>query len=604
MFEQLLIQFLPEANIQNKEKVEIGEPVEKFKLPIAYLNPSELHPLSTIVSNDLELYNSESNNAMYNHIFKPTHGFAKKLIPKWNKQFTSNIEFLEDTKQVLKDTRQLREQLSVLKYSVDHDKLMEIWNHTKNNPEFLVKYSFIEWDMLKQFNRSTTFLQWLSVIQIASPIMSLLLPFFLLLLPFLIIKAQGIPITFDIYFDVLRSIAQNHFIGKALMNIKEVSPDKILYLIVTLGLYLLQVYQNITQCHHFYNNIQRVNLYLLEMKEYVRYSIQSMENFIEIHRNKKTFHPFLMETNRHLQNLQLFYSEISNIRPFELSITKVSEFGTLLKCFYELHCNKEYEDAIAYSFGFEGYINNLLGVFENLEDGKVSFASFDNSGNCKLEKQYYPALSNSEGLGKGDSEKVVKNNCSFDKNMIISAPNAGGKTTIIKTTAINIIFSQQLGCGFYKSCKLAPYTHIHSYLNIPDTSERDSLFQAESRRCKEIIDIINDEGTNKRHFCIFDELYSGTNPMEATKSAYAFLLYLSKFSNVNFMLTTHYVSICKKFKKSDFVQNYKMDVKTLENGKLEYTYKLKKGISKIQGAISILKQMEYPTEILDAIRDY
>ena len=600
MFEQLFIQLLPEANIQNKEKDAIGEPVEKFKLPITYLPPSELHILSPIVSNDLELYQSSSNNAMYDHLFKPTHGFAKKLIPEWNKQFTSNIEFLEDTKQVLQDTRQLRQQLSVLKYSVDHDKLMEIWNHTKENPEFLVKYSFIEWDILKQFNRSTTFLQWLSVIQIASPVISLLLPFFLLLLPFLIIKARGIPITFEIYFDVLKSIAQNHFIGKALMNIREASPDKILYLIITLGLYLLQVYQNVTQCHRFYNNMQKVNDYLVVMKEYVGYSIQSMENFISINRNKRTFHPFLMETTRHLQNLQVFYSEISNIRPFELSMSKLGEFGTLLKCFYELHCNKEYEDAIAYSFGFEGYINNLLGVFENLDEGKVAFATFDLSGNCKLEKQYYPALSN----GVCHSERVVKNTCSFDKNMIISAPNAGGKTTMIKTTAINIIFSQQLGCGFYKSCKLAPYTHIHSYLNIPDTSERDSLFQAESRRCKEIIDIIKDDGDNKRHFCIFDELYSGTNPVEATKSAYAFLLYLSRFSNVNFMLTTHYVSICKKFKKSNFVQNYKMDVKVLENGKLEYTYRLKKGISKIQGAITILKQMEYPTEILDTIRDY
>ena len=603
MFEQLLIQLLPEANIQNKVNDVIGEPVEKFKLPITYLQPSELHHLSDIVSNDLELYQSSSSkNAMYDHLFKPTHGFAKKLIPEWNKQFTSNIEFLEDTKQVLQDSRQLRQQLSVLKYSVDYEKLMEIWTHTKENPEFIVKYSFIEWDILKQFNHSTTFLQWLSVIQIASPVISLLLPFFLLLLPFLIIKAQGIPITFDIYFDVLKSIAQNHFIGKALINIQEASPDKILYLIITFGLYLLQIYQNITQCHRFYNNMQRINDYLIVMKEYVGYSIQSMENFISINRNKRTFHPFLVETSRHLQNLQVFYSEISNIRPFELSMSKLGEFGELLKCFYELHCNKEYEDAIAYSFGFEGYINNLMGVLENLDEGKVAFANFDLSGNCKLEKQYYPALSTN--FGKCHSEGVVKNTCSFDKNMIISAPNAGGKTTMIKTTAINIIFSQQLGCGFYKSCKLAPYTHIHSYLNIPDTSERDSLFQAESRRCKEIIDIIKDEGENKRHFCIFDELYSGTNPVEATKSAYAFLLYLSRFSNVNFMLTTHYVSICKKFKKSDLVQNYKMDVKVLGNGKLEYTYRLKKGISKIQGAITILKQMEYPTEILDTIRDY
>jgi hypothetical protein len=42
----------------------------------------------------------------------------------------------------------------------------------------------------------------------------------------------------------------------------------------------------------------------------------------------------------------------------------------------------------------------------------------------------------------------------------------------------------------FDKLKLSPFDHIHSYLNIPDTSGRDSLFQAEARRCKEILDCI------------------------------------------------------------------------------------------------------------------
>jgi hypothetical protein len=61
-------------------------------------------------------------------------------------------------------------------------------------------------------------------------------------------------------------------------------------------------------------------------------------------------------------------------------------------------------------------------------------------------------------------------------------------------------------------------------LNIPDTSGRDSLFQAEARRCKEIIDIIDEPLlTDARHFCIFDELFSGTIAAEATSASYGFL---------------------------------------------------------------------------------
>ena len=70
------------------------------------------------------------------------------------------------------------------------------------------------------------------------------------------------------------------------------------------------------------------------------------------------------------------------------------------------------------------------------------------------------------------------------------------------------------------------------------------------------------------------------------------------------MLTTHYVEICKKFKKSKCIENYKMNVEILENGALKYTYKLKRGVSKIQGAIKILEQMNYPTEIINSVKNY
>ena len=106
-------------------------------------------------------------------------------------------------------------------------------------------------------------------------------------------------------------------------------------------------------------------------------------------------------------------------------------------------------------------------------------------------------------------------------------PNASGKTTILKSTLINIIFSQQVGCGVYDSAKIKPFDFLHCYLNIPDTYGRDSLFQAEARRCKEILDVIENT-ENKSHFCLFDELYSGTNPDEAILSAVSFMNYLIK----------------------------------------------------------------------------
>jgi DNA mismatch repair ATPase MutS len=215
-----------------------------------------------------------------------------------------------------------------------------------------------------------------------------------------------------------------------------------------------------------------------------------------------------------------------------------------------------------------------LGVFS---DGKTVFKN-----------QRYPTHSDS-----------VMNTVDLKKNLIITGPNASGKTTQLKTTAINIIFTQQFGLGFYETATISPYTHIHSYLNIPDTSGRDSLFQAEARRCKEILDIIDSEDES-RHFCIFDELFSGTNAEEATSASFGFLKYLQKRKNVDFILTTHFVKLCKMVKRAENlkIENYKMDA-TIDGNNIVFHYKLVKGISKIKAAKLILIQMGFPKEISD-----
>ena len=56
---------------------------------------------------------------------------------------------------------------------------------------------------------------------------------------------------------------------------------------------------------------------------------------------------------------------------------------------------------------------------------------------------------------------------------------------------INLIISQQIGYGFYKSATITPFDYFHCYINIPDTSSRDSLFQAEARQCLSIINNIS-----------------------------------------------------------------------------------------------------------------
>ena len=600
-FGPILKPYIEKYIIPEPVKVAVDEPKKSlyhpFQLPIRYLDDNCIHPLSPIVSSDLELTIVDSpESGMYNHLFLPEHAFAKNMIQEWKTHYSTNIPFLQDSQSIIQQFDVYKYKMSDSTYQVDCSKIMAIWKDTKEDKHFLEQYSYMDWEMLEYLNHSTPFLQILSFANITSPLMSLIVPVLFLIFPFIILKIQKIPITFSVYLDTLKSIAKNHFIGKTLMNMQSMSWDKIIYVFITFGLYVMQIYQNINSCIRFYQNVQKVNGQLQEMREYLDYSIQSIETFIECYSDKVSYKRFIESAEKQLIGLKKLHLELESISPFSHSLGKFKDIGYMLRCYYQLYSNQEYADSLQFSFGFEGYINNLLGVYTNLGKNKIAYATFDQEKDTEFKSQYYPLYK--------DGEYVV-NDCSFGKNIILSAPNSGGKTTLLKTTTINIIFSQQVGCGFYTSCSLNPYTHIHSYINIPDTGgSRDSLFQAESRRCKEILDIISSsDATTSRHFCILDELFSATNYNDAVKSSYSFLVYLTNIKNVNFMLTTHNVSVCKKLKKIKSVCNYKMDVK--QNGdKLIYTYKMKKGISRINGGIHILRDMNYPEEILNSVKNF
>jgi len=566
-----------------------------FSLPILYVDQDKLFDLNPIVADDLELTKPLMedisgipivSNTMYEYLLKPQNKFASALVPEWSKYFTTDVDFLKQTQNVIYNMDYISIENDE---SINYDKFLKLWKDLKqDNVNFMDKYSFIEFDIARHLNESSTFLQALSFVNMASPALSFFIPILFLIFPFIILKIQGIPIDFTTYFNTLKNIAKNHFIGSIIKTAQNMSWSSLFYLSMTVGLYGLQIYQNYMACIRFYNNISRINEHISFLKDYILVSASNIDKFVEMNSQHSTYKNFCTLSSCHSDKLKDIYNEIKDIAPFKPKISKIAEIGYLLKSFYHLHTNAEYENSLRYSAGFNGFVSNLRGVRENTISKNVNLATFNNK-NTTMNGLYYPALV---------QEKHVKNSCSFDKNIIITGPNASGKTTFLKSASINIILSQQFGVGFYDECSINPYTHIHSYLNIPDTSARDSLFQAESRRCKDIIDVIDGCDDTNRHLCIFDELYSGTNPDEATKAAYAFLKYLSVKPNVDFALTTHYHKLCKKIKKKHNMTNFKMDVNVIDGRIDEYTFKLKKGVSTVKGGLSILEEMKYPTAIL------
>jgi hypothetical protein len=404
---------------------------------------------------------------------------------------------------------------------------------------------------------------------------------------------RGLQITITEYIDVLKIVANQNAIGKLfVVDFSEISSHEKLYIFISAFFYLFSIYQNFIVCVRFNNNMKTIHNHFNEIRIYIDHTINSMVNYLDYSKNLQTHNQFNSVVREKLDILKRIQQKIQHITDYNMfNFGKIKEIGYVFKCFYELHTDKVYDDAIMYSLGFNGYMDCLKGLQKNILERKINYTSFiDESKKSVLENSYYASLKNSN---------PIKNTIKLKKNMIITGPNASGKTTILKSTLINILFSQQFGCGFYDSAKFKPFNHIHCYLNIPDTSGRDSLFQAEARRCKEILDVIN--GSPKEtHFCVFDELYSGTNPEEAEQSATSFMKYITKYRNVSCILTTHFTKVCKRLEKIKNIINYKM-LTEKDNNNLIYKYTLMEGISDIKGGMIVLQQMNYPKEIVDFV---
>ena len=523
-----------------------------FKTPIQYL--PETRQLSKHCQNDLQL------SIIYKDLLKDD---SSSLVRKsWVNDYTTNVEFLNDTQELLNtDVKNMP-----AKYSFK--KIEETLKELRDNPSFKEKYQYITVDFFEKLNRNEFMLQTIAMYTLSSPIISLLMPIIMLFIPFFALRVMGKPIDMVNYVDQLKKVFSMMPIGK-LFQMGEASWDQRGLIMFSVILYFVQMYQNSLTCYKFYHHSQEMAKTIHDIGYYCNSSASSMETCKSLTEKLPSYNGFCASLQSIIPKLRTMGKNFISI-----SSSPFRDMGARMKIFYDLYADDDYKKLFDYTFAYHEYSNNILSLMDIDEINQCSFSTSKTS----FKNSYYSLLRHCD---------PTKNSYSLKKNSILSGPNASGKTTLLKSTMINSILCQQFGGGFFDEASILPVDYYHSYINIPDTCDRDSLFQAEARRCKEILDTIKTNPTAK-HFCVFDELFSGTNPYEAVGSAFGYLTYLHKQKNVKYLLTTHYLDLCKEFTKSKYVSNYTFDK----------PYCLEKGISNIKGGIKVLEELDFPSEIV------
>ena len=229
--------------------------------------------------------------------------------------------------------------------------------------------------------------------------------------------------------------------------------------------------------------------------------------------------------------------------------------------------------------------------FISPRDSKTPYLNFENLWNPFLASEI--AVSNNVEMGDASATKC--------NTMIITGPNAGGKSTFVNSVALAIVMSQTIGLAPGKEITLTPFNKINTYIEVKDDiSEGKSAFVAEVDRSLYQYGILENLKENEFSFSIFDEPFRGTNPMEGAAVEYSILEKIGKFKNNLNIVTTHY-PVMTLLEDKNFnlgFRNFKVYITKDENKKIKFTYKIIPGRSKQNIAIDILAQTGYKNDIL------
>jgi len=221
----------------------------------------------------------------------------------------------------------------------------------------------------------------------------------------------------------------------------------------------------------------------------------------------------------------------------------------------------------------------------------ASKPQINNQGYLDLINCYHPLLK---------VDHVVKNNVNIGKNhqgIIITGPNTGGKTVLLKTIGL---LSLMVKAGMLVPCDEASNIMIFDnvYADIGDEQSIDQNLSTFSSHLKNVINIINQVTQNS--LVLLDELGSGTDPAEGSSLAIAIIDYLIT-KKCLIIATSHYSELKIHAYNSQNIINASVEfnVETLRP-----TYKLLIGVPGQSNALKISQILGLNQEIIQQAENY
>ena len=604
--------------------------------------------------NELEFFESNSSdksNCFFNKLDKTKTILGKIQLTKYITNPITDINILNQRKHIIEsftvDTNtntDTNSKLDDILQILDNLKKSEgdvLWFFKENSDEINNMLSMVYFNNFwnNWINNNENVLNIFYYIKlIIIPLYGLLIPIFVFILPFLILKfVMKVNIPFKSYWNLIKKMyfsgggitkifkqcytiydklgncqnddtSQNgggflsltNIISKLVQMMISSKVTSLLYYMFTVGSYLYSIYSTLNYSYSYLKIIKLFQTKLNKVSLWVRNAQLLFDKlgYIDSIELKEAFSDkigFATDKKIHLLNHPVFQNDPNYI---------LSNKGVILKQFKLL---KDDPSIIKSYLEYISIIDVWSSVASLQREHKehISLPTYlnHNDTNNKPEiivEDFYNMMI--------DNNKSVKNSILIKddiKNIMITGPNASGKSTFLKAITECLILGQTICIVPATNMKFTPFHHIHTYLNIPDCQGKESLFQAEMSRCYNQIESFKAIKNTEFVFSIMDEIFVSTNYFEGLSGAYAISKKMASYDNSICFISTHFSTLSEFAQKENTYTNYHFSIEYDKDGKTQKSYTLKPGRTTQHIALEMLEEKGFePTLVNDAKKMY
>ena len=198
-----------------------------------------------------------------------------------------------------------------------------------------------------------------------------------------------------------------------------------------------------------------------------------------------------------------------------------------------------------------------------------------------------------EGLYHPLIQSPVKNDIKALRGVLLTGSNASGKSTFLKTVAINAIFAQTI-CTVLAQSWTSSAFRVYSSMALKDNIvENESYFIVEIKSLKRIISRCSEDIPM---LCFIDEVLRGTNTVERIAASSQILFRISQANTLCFA-ATHDIELTSVLEP--YFDNYHFQ-EEVSDGQVTFDYRLRKGRAVSRNAIRLLGMIGFGEEIVEA----